>query len=424
MNPAIARAERTAAIAAGVTAALAGVKLIVGITTGADVLVVDAVHSGADLLALAASWFGLRLAGRPADAKFPYGYFRAETLATLLVAVVILYMGVNLFLEGLDALSSSEQVTDVFLAVGTGILSLCTALVLALWEKRVSKATGSQSLAATADEAMMDMVSSTVVVVALAAWLFSESHLAGIINGAATMLVSLAVLRVGVQHGWIALLSLMDASIDPELEQRVNDILLETQGVRAVRRIRARRSGPFYFVEGHVLVSRGMDVSRSHALSHSAGQRIREKMPRIEGVMLHVEPYLAPRRRVLIPVDSGSPGVDSRDMQVSEHFGRAPVFVVASIEDGQIIEITTVENPFREKKVRAGLAAVNRFIADQDIDIVLLREIGEIAFHALRDNYVSVYTVSCDVVSNVLDQYVTGKLVLANEPTHSSEHDS
>jgi len=45
-------------------------------------LVADAFHTGADSLATFASWFGLKIAQRRPDEKFPYGYYKGETLAT------------------------------------------------------------------------------------------------------------------------------------------------------------------------------------------------------------------------------------------------------------------------------------------------------------------------------------------------------
>ena len=409
----IVRAERTAAAVSGATLLLAALKAAVGYSTGATLLIADAAHSGADLLALGASWFGLRLSRRSPTTRFPYGFYRAETLATLLIAGVIAYIGARLMVEGIATLRDTSPLQKPWLALGTAISSAAVGAALALWEKRVSKATGSQSLAATADEAVMDAVSSLVVFVALLAGTFSVPY----ITGAATILISLAVLRVAVYHGWLALLTLMDASVNPELERSVKAKLQSIREVRTVHKVRARRSGPYYFIEGHLHVDGSMDVTRSHALSHHAEVTIRAHHPRVEAVILHVEPYHSARRHVLVPAASA----EGMDALVSTHFGRAPRFVIATVELEKVAATAQMENPFGTKKVRAGLAVINRLVRKEELDAVLVSEIGEIAYYALRDNSIEIYRVGETTVRAAVDAYMAGDLPPLLEPTHSSD---
>ena len=407
------KAQRTAAIAAGLTVLLMSLKIVVGYMADANVLLADAAHSSADIMALGASWFGLKLAARPATGKFPYGFYRAETLATLLVAVVIISMGGNLLFEGIAGLSDTTPLKRPYLAIATAFISIVTAAGLAWWEKRVARETNSQSLAASGDEALMDTVSSGVVFVALIASKYHVPYLTGV----ATILISAAVVRVGLLHGWTALLSLMDASIDPELEDRVRERLLEIPGVRAVHRIKARRSGPYYFVEGHALVAGTMEVDRSHMLVHQAEQLIRERESQIEGVILHIEPYRSDQRRVLVPIDREG-GLDA---MVSRHFGRAPSFLIATVHEGQITETKTLPNPFRGREIRAGLAVINRFVSEESLDAIVVREIGEIAYHAVRDSYVDAFHAKGNTARDAVEAFVRGDLAYMTEPTHGSD---
>jgi cation diffusion facilitator family transporter len=409
----IARAKHTAAVATAITGALVVLKIAAGYVAGSELLIADGIHSGADLLALAASWFGLRLASREATERFPYGFYRAETIATLLVAAVIVIMGGALFMDGIDAISAPVGISHTWLALGTAVISISVALFLAIWERRVSRETNSQSLAATADEAMMDMVSSAVVLGALAVSALNIPYVAA----AATMLVSLAVLRVGLQHGWTALLTLMDASIDPELEKSLKEMLLDIPGVRHVHRVRARRSGPYYFTEGHIHVAGTMDVNRSHMLTHEAEKIIHGREPRVEGVILHVEPYHSDTRRVLVPIEDG----DDLNSRICMHFGRAPRYLTASVQDGEITDVRIIENPFVGKKVRAGLAVINRFACELHLDAIAVREIGEIAFHAMRDCYIDILQCDDTTARECLRSYMAGELTYLTEATHSSE---
>ncbi len=413
MRAGLVKARRTAAIAAAITLLLALTKAAIGYAAGSTALVADALHSGSDLLALAASWFGLSLAGRKPTQRFPYGFYRAETLAALLISGLVVYLGGALLWKGMAGLRTPIAVAHALPAMAAAGLSVGVALLLSRWETRVSASTGSQSLAVTAAETRMDAYSSVLVFVAV---LMSRLGWPGV-EGIATILISGVVIWTGLKNGRGALLALMDASVDPGLEREVASALSEIPGVRKVEKVSSRKAGPYFFVEAHVWVAGSMDVNRSHALSHEAQQLIKERQPKVEGVILHLEPYRSPRRRVLVPVQSA----DGLSAEVESHFGRAPWFLIAAVDGSGAIEIATERNPFADKAVRAGLAVINRFLKEHELDAILVREIGEIAFHGLRDNGVEVLHSRAGTAEGSLREYRAGGLEHLNAPTHSSE---
>jgi predicted Fe-Mo cluster-binding NifX family protein len=231
------------------------------------------------------------------------------------------------------------------------------------------------------------------------------------------MLISALVIWMGSKNAWFALLSLVDASVDPALEVNLTRILGRMAEVKKVEKIRVRGSGPFYFVEGHIHVAGSMEVTRSHALSHEAYRLIVQESPEVEAVILHVEPSMKSVQKVIIPISS-SEGLQGK---VETHFGRAPWFLLASVENGRITDSVVLRNPFSQKPVRAGLAVINRFIREREIDVALVREIGEISFHGLRDSLVEIYLAPEGTAAQALEAYAVGRLEYLAAPTHSSE---
>lgn len=413
MRDRIARARRTAAIAAGITTLLIAVKSLVGAIAGSAALLADAVHSGSDLLAIITSWFGLHIASREPTKRFPYGFYRAETFAALVASGIILYLGGTLLWQGIKKLTIVPSLSHPAMAISTAIVAAGVALALSSWEKRVSRETGSQSLKATADETRLDAGTSMLVFAALLA---AHSGLP-VFEGVVTILISGLVLWAGLKNARSSVLSLMDASVDPDLEREIADVLSEMPEVNCVERLRARRSGPFYFVEGHVHVAGCMDVTRSHALTHEAQRAIRERRPEVEGVILHVEPRKEKVRRVVLPVKNAE-GVSAA---LETHFGRAKWFLIATIEGDRMVSHTIEKNPFQTKEVRAGLAAINWLVKEKEINAAVVREIGEISYHTLRDNYVEVFRAPGGVARDALHGYDAGDLSYLSAPTHSSE---
>ena len=80
-----------------------------------------------------------------------------------------------------------------------------------------------------------------------------------------------------------------------------------------------------------------------------------------------------------------------------------------------------IENALRAKQARVGLATTKRVLASRELDVVLTHEIGEIAFHALRDHYVDVYAAPEGTVGDALAAFAGHELPSLAEPTHASE---
>jgi len=407
------RARHAAAGAAFITLSLAVLKWTVGALANSSALQADAVDSTTDTLALMTSWVGLYIASRRPTERFPYGFYRAESLGALIISALIIAMGGRYLWEGVQRFGEAPRLQHSLVGLAAAAVSIAVALGLYLWERKVGRETGSQSLSATAEEVKLDMGKSGAVFVAIICSHYRVPYVESLV----TLLISGAVIYAGFKNLRTAVLSLMDARIAPELEQKVAEIISRVNGVRWVELVRARRSGPFYFIESHVHVKPELDVRRSHALAHEAQDAIREEEPRVEGVVLHLEPYHSQTERVLLPVNSEA-GLSA---VVCEHFGRAPYFLLAALQDGDVQEFHVEQNDFQEKVVRAGLAVIREFVEERELDSVIVREMGEIAFHGLRDNAVDLFHVGDVTAREALEAYGKGELDILPTPTRTSD---
>jgi len=408
------RGQRMALMGTTVTVGLAGIKGAVGYITGSVALEADAVHSATDVLSLGAAWLGLKLASREPTERFPYGFYKAESLATLAIAVLILFAGIKIGLEGFREMGETPHLQMPALALGVALVSGLVSLGIARAERRIGKEINAQSLLATADDFRMDAFSALLVFVALAASALGVSHVEGLLAVGLAVLI----LWVGLSNGRIALYSLMDASLDPEMEKEISDLVMEVPGAKEVHELRLRRAGPFCFGEGHVLVSKSLDVARGHEIAELVATRIKQRFPSVDSFAVHLEPYRSKQRRVMIPLKNNQ-GLDSL---VMDHFGRAKYFMFADVDGEQIKSFDVKPNEFRDRKVRAGLNVVKHFVDTENIDVLVTAQIGEIGFHAARDHYVEIYSVGKDASARqVLQDLAVGRLAPMSSPTHSSD---
>ena len=394
---------------------LAAAKGAIGFFANSPALLADAFHSAADVIAIFASWFGLRLSRRRPDERFPYGYYKAETLASLLVSLLILYAGFSLFKKGFELLWNPSVTALVGIVLVTAMGSALVSLITALWTKRVGKQIGSQSLLANADDNLVDSISSLIVFMAVYANTTGFQYA----EAGATIGISFFVVWLGIKNTRIAVFGLMDASLDPQMEKEITKLVLSVKGIKEVENLRLRKAGLFRFGEAHIRINPSVDVNRGHILAHQASDLIRQRFPSVESFTVHIEPYRGEKRRIMIPVENE----EGLDAPVMSHFGKARYFLFADLQRDKILSVRTEKNEFQDNKTRVGLDVVNYFISSRGVDVILTKEIGEIGYHALRDSYVDIYQSEGNYAGEDIDYFQSGKLNLLTNPTHSCDEE-
>jgi len=408
------RGRRIAFISSLVYLLLAIMKGIIGYLFGSQVLIADAFHSGADLLTHAVSGFGLWIASRGKTKKFPYGLYRAETLACLTVGGFILVAGIEIFREGYDRLFYLEAVKSFsFLFVAASIISSVTAFFIAKMESKVGKSIGSQSLIATSRDAFLDIFTSLIVLIGILLVYFRIPY----VEGAIIILISLLLFKLGIENIWTSLLVLMDANLDPELQFELEEKANEIYGVKGVSDVKIRQSGPFKMVECVIKTRPSLPLYRAHELANKVEDLIARDYEHIESVFIHVEPLKDEVIKVIVPVQD----IKGMDSLVSDHFGRAPYFVIVSLENGNMDIEDFYSNEFLNEKGHIGIKVV-RAIIKYRLDMVFVLNIGEIAYYMLKDNLLDVYKVEEGLsVKEIIQRYRLNQLKLMTAPTHPVE---
>jgi cation diffusion facilitator family transporter len=408
------RGRRIAFISSIVSLLLAIMKGVIGYLFGSQVLIADAFHSGADLLTHAASGFGLWIASRGKTTKFPYGLYRAETLACLIVGGFIVVAGIEIFREGYHRLFHLEPVKSFpVLPVAASIISSVTAFFVAKMESKVGKSIGSQSLIATSREAFLDIFTSLIVLIGILLAYFRIPY----VEGAVIILISLLLFKLGIENIWSSLLVLMDANLDPELQFELEEKTNEIYGVKGVSDVKIRQSGPFKMVECVMKTRPSLPLYRAHELANKVEDLIARDYEHIESVFIHVEPLKDEVITAIIPVQD----IKGMDSLISDHFGRAPYFVIVRLENGNMDIEDFYTNEFLNEKGHIGIKVV-RAIVKYRLDLVFVSNIGEITYYMLKDSLVDIYKAEEGLsVKEVMQRYRLNQLELITEPTHPVE---
>jgi cation diffusion facilitator family transporter len=409
------KGQRVAFIATLVTLVLVVMKGAIGYLFDSKILIADAFHSGADLLAIFASWFGLWMASKKKSARFPYGLYKAETLVSFIIGALISWAGIELLKEGYQKLSyiTYHQEFPV-LPVTISMISVITAYFIAKKERAVGRLINSQSLIANASESFLDIFTSIVVLTGI---LLAYARIP-FIEGFIIILISLLIVKLGIKNIWTSLLVLMDANLDPELQSEIEDKINKIYGVKGVSEVRIRQSGPLKMVECKIATSPSLSLYKAHELANIAEDFIIKNYKHIESVFIHVEPSRDKAISAIIPVKD----INGLDSIVHGHFGRAPYFIILRLGNDNNIEIEDFYyNEFLNEKKHVGIKVIKAVIKYK-IDLLFTSRIGEISFYMLKNNFVDIYRAEEGLsVREIIERYRNNQIEQIALPTHSAE---
>lgn len=276
------RTALTSIAAAGVLVAL---KLGVGIIAGSLALISAGVESSGDVLAATLTFFAVRLARQPADEEHPYGHARAENLGALSEAGILIASGMIVAVEAIKRLISPHSAPEtgwyVFVVI---VVALAIDLARAAISLRAARRYSSPALYSNA------------------------LHFAGDLAGSATVLIGLALVRVGFEQGDAAaalvIAGIILAAAVRLIAENANvlmdrlpssardvaeDALARLVPDVEVRRLRLRESAGRYFADVVVAVPPGEAVVEGHQAADAIEQAIQSVLPGSD-VVVHVEP--------------------------------------------------------------------------------------------------------------------------------------
>jgi len=357
----LASARKRALFSVFLNTCLAAGKGAAGVLSGSAALVGDALHSATDVLGSSAAYIGLWLAGRR-HPSFPYGMYKAETLATVIISVVVIVAAYEI---GRFALFGTPGVPDVALALPVALASLAVTLIFGLIQLRSGRRLGSPALIADARDYLADGLSTCVVVAGLVAAYFGL-HVERWAAGA----VSLFVFWSGGSLLFKALRELMDAGMDQETRLSVVRFVESHPQVRYVERCIGRTAGGRFLVELDVVLRTG-----SHEAADMIADRLEEELfqefPRI--VRVHIRTHHGHSKTVRRITPAGGP-----EGETLERLGDAPYFRIDTVdrETGQVTHSRVVESPHANAERKRGFL-VGRWLLSFKPDEVYVGKIKE-----------------------------------------------
>lgn len=284
------RARQIAILGMVVSGLLAVLKITVGWFAKSAAVSADGFESATDVFTSGLVLVGLILAARPADENHPYGHGRVEILIGLLLGFILACAGFGIAWHGLTGAGDEKHVPASY-AVWPLIVSIGAKFWLVLVKSRHGRHIGSASLVADATNDGIDMLSGLVALGALSLTLFDPARFLRADHYGA-FAVGLIVVATACRVMYESAMQLMDTMPDERSMTKIREVALSVCDVAGVEKCFARKTGFQYHVDLHLEVDPEITVRASHEIAARVRDRIRQQLPWVADVLVHVEPWL------------------------------------------------------------------------------------------------------------------------------------
>lgn len=267
---------------------LALIKGAAGYFGNSYALIADAIESTTDIFASLLVLFGLKYANKPADKNHPYGHGRAEPLITFLIVGFLISSAFYIAYESIYNILIPHDLPNPYV--------LIVLIPIIIWKEisfqiviKKSKETNSSSLKADAWHHRSDAITSIAALIGISIALYggkgyeSADDWAALFASGFIIYNSYTIFRP-------ALGEIMDEHLYDDLIEIIRKNAVLVKGIEGTEKCFIRKAGMKYHIELHAIVDANITVKQGHDLAHVLEKKLREEIPKLGHILIHIEP--------------------------------------------------------------------------------------------------------------------------------------
>ena len=268
-------------------------KFVAGIVGHSAAMVADAVHSLSDFVTDIIVIVFVRISGKPEDESHDYGHGKYETLATAIIGLILLFVGVGILYNG--AKSVMEALGGKALGV-PGIWALVVAGASILLKELLYRYTiyknrrlESQALVANAWHHRSDALSSIGTFIGIGGAIILGDRWR-ILDPIAAIVVSIFIMKVAIELLKPCVDELLERSLPADTEEDIMNVILSFDEVSAPHHLRTRRIGNHIAIEVHIRMRGDMTLHDAHLVTQNIESALKQKFGDKTHIGIHMEP--------------------------------------------------------------------------------------------------------------------------------------
>lgn len=278
---------------AAVNITLTIAKLLAGVFGRSAAMVADGVHSLSDLLTDAIVLIFTHISSKGKDRGHSFGHGKFETMATLIISVILLVVGAKLMESGIrsiiDVANGAQLPKPGYIALVAAIVSIVLKEALYQWAAKVGKATNSPAVIANAWHHRSDAFSSIGSLIGIGGAIILGQKWT-ILDPIASCGISIAIIVVAVKMALPCLNELLEASLPEAIENEIIATALSVSGVKDIHDLRTRRNGISAIIDAHIVVDPTINITEAHEIATEVEEALSRKFGNETQVNIHIEP--------------------------------------------------------------------------------------------------------------------------------------
>lgn len=260
------------------------VKIVLGISINSVSLIADAVHTLADSGTSAVVIIGFRMARKPSDKEHPFGHGRMESIAALVVSVLLFMAGVELAEKSIHAILKPQSSTAPVSVILVVFATLVIKEIMSRFSYQLGDIIDSQALKADALHHRSDVIATGLVVVALITTRFGYNYVDGVMGVFVSFIIFYSAYSIAKE----AINPLLGEAPSKGTIKEIEKLAMTHEGVSGVHDIIFHKYGQTSVISLHIEVSDKESAFKLHALAEQVEDTITQKIPGM--AVVHVDP--------------------------------------------------------------------------------------------------------------------------------------
>ncbi len=266
----------------------------IGWLSGSRALIADAAHSASDVVGSVAVLAGLRTAQKPPDEDHPYGHGKAENVASIIVAILLVVVGIEIAISSIKIFFGEMPNAPKGIALVAISISLVVKEILFQYKYHLSKKINSPALLAEAWHHRSDALSSVAAFAGVLGAIVGQHLNVPVLiylDPLAGLLVSLIVVKVGFSLAKESSSIMLEQVLEPEKTIPYIHTAASVQGVKRVDELLARSHGHYMVIDIRIGVNPFISVEEGHTISKQVKKALLANHSNIKKVFVHINPY-------------------------------------------------------------------------------------------------------------------------------------
>jgi len=267
---------------------LAGLKTSVGVLGHSPALLADGINSTSDVAYSIVVSIFVRLAHKPADDEHPYGHSQLESIGAVVIGSFVITTAIAIFWNSINTIYDLIKGIGIYqgassAALWIALFTIITKIILTIYSQKIGKQTKNASILALAYDHRNDIYSAMAVMIGIifGQWGFYW------VDPFAGAIVSLVILRTGIEILRESTADLMDTVPGQTLRAEIEDLMTSNEKIDAIGEVHAHRYGPYLMINITVCINGNLKVVEGDKIATWVEQTIMESISSVRHVHVH-----------------------------------------------------------------------------------------------------------------------------------------